>query len=371
MPDFDSAWFQNIGNTLIGAMFFNIYWPVLEFFSFWGMRTGYRLLDRTFGCNADRTKKTTIQQYVELYSGPTFFIHYKYSSILNITFVTMMYGVGIPILFPFAAFSIFVLYCVEKIMVHYSYRQPPMYDEKLNNNVLKIMTYAPLLFLSFGYWMLSSRQLLHNEVYDISSKDDVRKTGHIWTEVFKCETYSTNNPAMPLLVMFWFLAVTTIFRDFLYRHITRLFPSLRVGEIEIDEDLDNYFNTIDDNDRNWSIKEEENARQTLKMKVLTDETLEKFKTTKMDKSHMKGVHCYDILANPLYLDDFQYFTPAMDNRNDYIIDDDDDEDNDAAQSDLVKMVLNLAFLTEEKAKEFSFSKDTYKNQLAGKLGKIN
>jgi len=60
MPDFDSDWFQNIGNTLIGAMFFNIYWPVLEFFCFWGMRTGYRILDRKFGCNSDVTKKTTI-----------------------------------------------------------------------------------------------------------------------------------------------------------------------------------------------------------------------------------------------------------------------------------------------------------------------
>lgn len=68
----------------------------------------------------------------------------------------MMYGLGLPILFPIAAVSLLVLYMVEKLMVYYSYRQPPMYDERLNNNVLSIMTYAPLLFLSFGYWMFSS-----------------------------------------------------------------------------------------------------------------------------------------------------------------------------------------------------------------------
>ena len=60
---------------------------------------------------------------------------------------------------------------------------------------------------------------------------------------------------------------------------------------------------------------------------------------------MKGVHCYDILANPLYLDDFQYFSPSQDDRATFIIDDDEDEDNDMAQSDLVKIILNLAFLT--------------------------
>ena len=137
-------------------MMFNIYWPIVEFFCFFGMRLGFRLLDRNFGCDRLKTKKTTVQQYVELYSGPVYFIHYKYSSILNITFVTLMYGVGLPVLFPIAMLAIFVLYIVEKLMIYYSYRQPPLYDEKLNNSTLATLTWAPLLLLSFGYWMLSS-----------------------------------------------------------------------------------------------------------------------------------------------------------------------------------------------------------------------
>jgi len=36
------------------------------------------------------------------------------------------------------------------------------------------------------------------------------------------------------------------------------------------------------------------------------------------------------LANPLYLDDFQYFSADMEDREKYIIDDDEDEDNDNA-----------------------------------------
>jgi len=45
---------------------------------------------------------------------------------------------------------------------------------------------------------------------------------------------------------------------------------------------------------------------------------------------LQGVHSYDILANPLYLDDFQYVTAAEENRADVIIDDDLDEGNDVA-----------------------------------------
>jgi len=45
---------------------------------------------------------------------------------------------------------------------------------------------------------------------------------------------------------------------------------------------------------------------------------------------LEGVHSYDILANPLYLDNFQYVTAAEDDRDDMIIDDDTTEGNDSA-----------------------------------------
>ena len=67
---------------------------------------------------------------------------------------------------------------------------------------------------------------------------------------------------------------------------------------------------------------------------------------------LQGCHSYDILANPLYLDDFQYVTAAEDDRAEMIIDDDDDEGNDAAQSDLVRISLNLAYMNEDEARNF-------------------
>lgn len=156
-------------------MMFNIYWPVIEFFVYYGMRSTFRILDRgCSSCNDYKSKKTTIQQYVEIYSGPTYFIHYKYSSILNITFVTFMYGLGIPLLFPIAVFAFLVLYLMEKVMIYYSYRQPPMYDNVLNNSVLNLLQYAPLLFLSVGYWMFSNHQLFGSETIPIVKSGDVR-----------------------------------------------------------------------------------------------------------------------------------------------------------------------------------------------------
>ena len=361
IPDFNTQWFNDIGTTLVGAMLFNVYWPVVEFFVFGGMRTAFRLLDRSFSCNEERTKKTTIQQYVNLYSGPVFFIHFKYSSILNITFVTMMYGLGMPILFPIASVAILTLYVMEKLMLHYCYREPPMYDERLNKNALTILTWAPLLFLSFGYWMLSSKQLLSNSdvtLLTFSNKD--KTSNHFVKDVFGADAYKSTEVAMPLLVTFWVLLILIVFKQIIYNALMTVLPFLHIGNFEIDEDLPNYFTTIDDEDRNWSIVEEENARSELQMHITDDYTIQRFRETKMENAgaHMKGTHCYDILANEQYLDDFQYFSPALDNRNQYIKDDDEEEGNDAAQSDLVKMVLNLAYMPAERAKNFSFDKNS-------------
>lgn len=362
IPDFNSQWFNEIGTTLVAAMLFNVYWPVIEFFVFAGIRTLKRMLDsKSFAIRRfERTKTTNIQLYIEIYSGPVFFIHYKYSSILNITFVTMMYGVGLPVLFPVAAISLLVLYCVEKLMLHYSYREPPMYDEKLNKNALAILTWAPLLFCAFGYWMLSSLQLLSNDhLTELTYSDKDRTSGHYISSVFSMDAISAHNVGMPLLITFWFLAITIPLRNYIYGALTTVLPFLQIAQFEVDEGLPNYFTTIDDEDREWSIKEEENARTVMSMKILDDETLEKFRHREMGEGHMKGTHCYDILANELYLDDFQYFSAAKEDRAAYIKDDDPDESNDFAQSDLVKLALNLAFMTEERAKSFKFNKDFF------------
>ena len=100
-------------------------------------------------------------------------MHYKYSSIMNITFITMMFGAGLPILFPIAAASLTVFFLLEKFMLYYVYRQPPAYDEKLNNSVLTNLQLAPFFLLGFGYWMLTNEQLLDNDkLTPIGTKSD-------------------------------------------------------------------------------------------------------------------------------------------------------------------------------------------------------
>jgi hypothetical protein len=88
--------------------------------------------------------------------GPEFIIHHKYSNILNVTFVTMMYGVGIPILFPIACLNFTIMWLLERYHLAYTFQIPPTFDDKLTKNAVNILKIAPLLFMFMGFWMLSS-----------------------------------------------------------------------------------------------------------------------------------------------------------------------------------------------------------------------
>lgn len=83
----------------------------------------------------------------------------------------------------------------------------------------------------------------------------------------------------------------------------RVFPSLKIGDMELDEDIGTYWESLDEQDRKWSKEEEHNARKNLaNMRITTDDAYAKLKSiTKSNEKTVQGVHSYDILANPNYV----------------------------------------------------------------------
>ena len=112
MSDFNSDWFRITGNTIRSTMVFNAYYPILEFVGFFAMRLAYRLMD-SCTLNKYETKTKSIQAYLDIRCGPAYLMHFKYSSILNIVFITVMFGFGIPELFPIAGISFLIIYLLE------------------------------------------------------------------------------------------------------------------------------------------------------------------------------------------------------------------------------------------------------------------
>lgn len=72
------------------------------------------------------------------------------------------------------------------------------------------------------------------------------------------------------------------------------------------------------------------------------------------KKPIQGIAFYNILANPSYVRDFNYITVSLEDREDYIVDGDSEEGNDCEQSDMVSILMNLAYVKQSVAKAFQF-----------------
>ena len=115
--DYTPRWYTIVGDNIVHTMAINAFMPIITESISNGIRLVQRCYDRGFSVNADalyHTKKTQIYSYIDLYVGPEYVIHFKYSHVLNVTFVTMMYGLGMPVLFPIAAISYFIFWAVER-----------------------------------------------------------------------------------------------------------------------------------------------------------------------------------------------------------------------------------------------------------------
>lgn len=108
------------------------------------------------------TKLTTAQSYVNMYAGPEYILYSQYSQMLVLIFVTFMYGILMPILFPICLFGIINISIVDRWSLTYFFRAPPNYDGKLNEKALSLMSCAPVFMFGLGYWALSNTSMFLN-----------------------------------------------------------------------------------------------------------------------------------------------------------------------------------------------------------------
>jgi len=97
---------------------------------------------------------------------------------LNVVFMTFMFGTGMPILFPIGLASFLIFYIVERLSLAYSFQKPPMFDDQLNYSAITTLLIAPILFCSFGYWMLTNVQNFSNDVIYTRTFNAHIITGH-------------------------------------------------------------------------------------------------------------------------------------------------------------------------------------------------
>lgn len=98
-----------------------------------------RKLIRMYHGSDKASKCTTEQDYIDVHAGPVYLIFTKYSYILLTVYMTMFFGMALPILYPIALVALLIFYIVDIVMLYMCYRMPPTYDEVVSQKALEIL----------------------------------------------------------------------------------------------------------------------------------------------------------------------------------------------------------------------------------------
>lgn len=105
----------------------------------------------------------TQRKLQQVYTGNDFKLSIRYAQLLMTSCVTLVYGTGMPILYPVAALSFLLSYWVDKgLMVKY-YRAPPHYSTEVGDTMMRFLPLAFAVHLAVSAWMLSSLSIFSSD----------------------------------------------------------------------------------------------------------------------------------------------------------------------------------------------------------------
>lgn len=177
--DYMPQWYIDVGLKIITTYTVQGIMPYINFVKESVLARAKRRGDDKCSCNRFKSKSSTYFAYKAVYTGKDWKIHFKYSDTLNITFLAMLYGLGMPIMFPMAALIISNQRLAERAQVAFVMREPPAMDNALSKSVLGILKFAPLCLLFNSFWLLENKQFFDN-VWNYKAKsNEFMKSGHL------------------------------------------------------------------------------------------------------------------------------------------------------------------------------------------------
>ena len=171
--DLSKEWYFNAGPLVIFSMATLCFMPLLNIFIVFaleqykrGFDSGFILCPRKHKEKAllyYKTKVTTKAKYINMYAGPEYALHSAYASVILMVFMTFIYGLFLPIMFPLCCLGIYITLSVEPAMLSYIYKKPANYGDKMDIRAVQLLKLAPIAMFSFGYWAFSNPQLFDND----------------------------------------------------------------------------------------------------------------------------------------------------------------------------------------------------------------
>lgn len=301
--DFSVNWYATVGLLLISTLIVQALWPLIELSMFGSMAWGKQYMDRGMGSDTYKTNMPTAMAYVDLYAGPVYLIHYRYSMILLHIGCAFLYGTCMPVLYVVAFFAFIVLYLNEKTLVCYYYREPPSFDEQITLRAMNIIQWIPILCLPVIFWQMGNRQIFENIVTPIERASDVIRSSHdIKNAMMHINPlFMTYNSG----VLFLFIAIISFY---ILRWLKGMILDDEEEDDQLTEGLSDYYNAVMDHDRANNIGQEKYFLEKFKMRTFTEAQFARLQKSECDNPEKIIMSCgtYRPLDNLRYQQEFQY-----------------------------------------------------------------
>lgn len=291
--------------------------PYIEIMISTTIKTITRGLDRGFCKGKGVTKKTTQFGYITLWSGPIYMMHFKYSSMLTQVYMSFIYGLFLPALFPIAMMGIANLYICEKYQIYYWYRKPPMFDDKLNKQAIGILLMAPIAMFMMAFWAFGNTQMFFGVAASIDHNNKIPDPQH---PLFMAGFNQTHMCLIIFLSLLFGRTLSVLYEYLKSKVATNDADDNDVLDKDVEENIDFYWRSLEGSDQKNMYADEVYKRNKFGIKGLSDAALEILRTTdrrirpkkagedskKAPPKYIHGDSTYDMLTNIEYQQAFQY-----------------------------------------------------------------
>lgn len=346
--DYGPHWFIDVGLKVCLTMLIQCVMPYVNLLLAVALALVSRGIDTGFTYDPFRTKKASMLNYKRVYAGGEFQIHTKYTTVMNIAFTAMMYGLSMPVLFPLAGLSIYSMRVCNRIQVAWLDRLPPAMNDSITRQVLNVLKFSPLFLIFNGYWLMDNKQTFDNVwMYKKEAMDHMPsghaimyKTGQSAPLFYSCMV------AIGLLILQFTIPIELL---------QKAGFSMAQDDVHVDEDLPDFFDVVKLVDANQLIQENITMQQRYGFEIYESTLIENLHKCldRYPRIEIQGCPWYNMLNCPNYASDFAYIAPHVKDRDFYIEDCDDDDENNGEQSDLVLILLNLGAIPDFVARKFS------------------
>ena len=158
------------------------------------------------GCKraAMRKRAVTQRQMNATYHGRVFKLEYRYPTLLNVVFVSLLFSAGMPILYPIGALTFTIMYLTDKVALLRLYNRPPKYKTSLAELTYRAIPVAVMFHLAFAVWMHGGTLLeSHSLTFQTSEGNDTMSVSGAADLFLGLNSNSTSDDVKDETLNFW------------------------------------------------------------------------------------------------------------------------------------------------------------------------